>query len=185
MWKLVLPDEADAGVLFRKMERSGVQRISINHILTLSSIGELAVKGPDMIRAMFSFLSNVTNGISTSSSTARCALKLSIYEETIVELLSLLLYPVVICMCMYFLSFYIKELRRINAKEFLVGVLVLVCYLKYTASLQSLLSLFNCVKVGNEELFLIEDMTVQCAGSTYTTLSLMAGFFTIVLAFGV
>ena len=186
MWKLVLQeDEADAGALFRKMERSGVQRITINHISTLSSIGELAVKGPAMLRAMFSFLNSAVIGISASSTTARCALQLSVYQETVVELLSLLLYPVLICTCMFLLSLRMQEVRRINSTEFLVGVAVLVCYLKYTAALQSLLSLFSCVRLRDGSSFLIKDMTVQCGGSTYTTYTIVAAVIAFVLAFGV
>ena len=185
MWKLVLPDEASPDVLYRKMERSGVQRITINHVLTLSSIGELAVKGPDLLRAIFSFLGNASNGISFSSSAVRCTLKLSIYQETVAELLLLLLYPMAIFLCMYFLSLRFKNARRVISKEFLVGVAVLVCYLKYTSALQSMLSLFGCVKIANGESYLIEDMRVQCGGSTYNSYTTVAGFFTFVFAFGV
>ena len=127
----------------KKLESEVVQRIAISHVVMLSSIGDLSVKGPALLRNMFDTLDSLSSGVSMSSSSARCVLGLNIYLEVFGNFLLVLFLPMLIALGMKVHSVITRQPFKSNL---LVSVVVFVVYLKYTSVLQSLLSLCKCTE---------------------------------------
>jgi hypothetical protein len=76
---------ADMALLVRKRAarkmRSVIQRIGISHVTTLSTIGNMAVDGPEILREVFGFFNAFASGMSTSSAAVRCATGFGFYQE--------------------------------------------------------------------------------------------------------
>jgi hypothetical protein len=178
-------EREDPATVQRRVEREVSQRIAISHVVVLSSIGDISVKGPQLLRAVFETLGTVASGVSTSSSAARCLLGWDIYTEVFADMLLVLALPILVAVGFLF---YVMSTRhwQFTDTRLLVGVAVLVFYLKYTSVLQSLLSLFSCTEpLSGGVSFLIADVRMQCYDSTHTTSKVLAALAIAAVGFGV
>jgi hypothetical protein len=175
-------EDQDSARHRKKIESEVVQRIAISHVVTLSSIGDLSVKGPALLRNMFDTLNSLSSGVSMSSSSARCVLGLDIYSEVFGNFLLVLVLPLLVALAM---KLYSVARRQQFKSNLLVPLFVFVVYLKYSSVLQSLMSLCKCTESIFGVSYLVADIRVRCFDETHLPMMVVAVVVTLVAGFSV
>jgi hypothetical protein len=120
------------------VERGTVQRIAVNYIVVLRSVGDFKARGPALLRDAVGWANVIAGGLSLGFYPIKCALGLDYYGQTWGTVATPVVL-IVVCLANE-VAVSATARRRAGAGSFLSGSVFITLYLFYPTVVQSALT---------------------------------------------